>query len=112
MDLNYTNPAAIVAEATTRVFPYDKKLINMCDMPCIIMESYADMLGCELWDLLYLSILVLTTMVGLLSILHRNGEDLTQKIKDCILTKVFRQRRTLLLMNHHGKKPLKICKPC
>ena len=29
--LNYTNPAAIVAVALERVFPGDKKIINMCD---------------------------------------------------------------------------------
>ncbi|KJG11187.1 6-phospho-alpha-glucosidase [Photobacterium kishitanii] len=86
--LNYTNPAAIVAEATTRVFPDDKKLINMCDMPCIIMESYADMLGCELWDLVpeYFG---LNHYGWFTRILHRNGEDLTQKIKDCIINQGF-----------------------
>ncbi|KAK2328499.1 6-phospho-alpha-glucosidase, partial [Clostridioides difficile] len=31
--LNYTNPAAIVAEALKRVFPDDKRLLNMCDQP-------------------------------------------------------------------------------
>ncbi len=83
----------------------------MCDMPCIIMESYADMLGCELWDLVpeYFG---LNHYGWFTRILHRNGEDLTQKIKDCIINQGFRQRRTLLPMSHHGKKPLKICKPC
>ena len=31
--LNYSNPAAIVAEATKRVFPDDFLLINICDIP-------------------------------------------------------------------------------
>ena len=38
--INYSNPAAIVAEATKRVFPKDKKIINICDMPTQIMDSY------------------------------------------------------------------------
>ncbi|MCX7970035.1 MAG: 6-phospho-alpha-glucosidase [Negativicutes bacterium] len=39
--LNYSNPAAIVAEATGRVFPGDRRLINICDMPIGILESVA-----------------------------------------------------------------------
>ncbi|MFD1413738.1 family 4 glycosyl hydrolase [Oceanobacillus jeddahense] len=38
--INYSNPAAIVAEATKRVFPNDRKIINICDMPTQIMDSY------------------------------------------------------------------------
>ena len=36
--LNYSNPAAIVAEATKRVFPGDHRIINICDMPIGIMD--------------------------------------------------------------------------
>ncbi len=43
--LNYSNPAAIVAEATKRVFPGDFRIINICDMPVGIMNQYADALG-------------------------------------------------------------------
>lgn len=43
--LNYSNPAALVAEATKRIFPNDKKVINICDMPVGIMNQYADALG-------------------------------------------------------------------
>ena len=31
--LNYSNPAAIVAEALRREFPDDKKILNICDQP-------------------------------------------------------------------------------
>lgn len=48
--INYSNPAAIVAEATNRVFPNDKKILNICDMPIAIMERYAEMLGCSRHD--------------------------------------------------------------
>lgn len=43
--LNYSNPAAIVAEATKRVFPNDYRIINICDMPVGIMGFYAKALG-------------------------------------------------------------------
>ena len=43
--LNYSNPAAIVAEATKRVFPGDYRIINICDMPVSIMSMYAQALG-------------------------------------------------------------------
>lgn len=42
--LNYSNPAAIVAEATKRIFKDDHKIINICDMPVGIMQSYAKIL--------------------------------------------------------------------
>lgn len=45
--LNYSNPAAIVAEATKRVFPKDKRIINICDMPIGIMDFYAKLLKME-----------------------------------------------------------------
>lgn len=43
--LNYSNPAAIVAEATKRIFPDDYRIINICDMPIGIMGLYAQALG-------------------------------------------------------------------
>lgn len=49
--LNYSNPAAIVAEATKRVFPDDHRLINICDMPIGIMGMYAISLGVDVEDL-------------------------------------------------------------
>lgn len=42
--LNYSNPAAIVAEATRRLRP-NAKIINICDMPVAIKKSIADILG-------------------------------------------------------------------
>lgn len=42
--LNYSNPAAIVAEATRRLRP-TAKIINICDMPVAIEGLFADILG-------------------------------------------------------------------
>lgn len=44
--LNYSNPAAIVAEATRRMRP-NAKIINICDMPVAIKKSIADIVGLE-----------------------------------------------------------------
>lgn len=44
--LNYSNPAAIVAEAT-RILRPDAKIINICDMPVAIKKSIADILGLD-----------------------------------------------------------------
>ena len=46
--LNYSNPAAIVAEATRRLRP-DSKIINICDMPIDLMYKMADMVGLKHW---------------------------------------------------------------
>lgn len=43
--LNYTNPAAIVAEALRRKFPEDKKILNICDQPVNLLRSYGRLLG-------------------------------------------------------------------
>lgn len=42
--LNYSNPAAIVAEATRRLRPHSR-VINICDMPIGLENSYAQILG-------------------------------------------------------------------
>ncbi|UTC09549.1 6-phospho-alpha-glucosidase [Latilactobacillus curvatus] len=44
--LNYSNPAAIVAEATNRLRP-NAKIINICDMPIGIMDRMAAILGLD-----------------------------------------------------------------
>lgn len=48
---NYSNPAAIVAEATKRYFPDDDRLINICDMPVAMMDGFAEALGVTREDL-------------------------------------------------------------
>lgn len=48
--LNYSNPAAIVAEATRRLRP-NSRIINICDMPLGIMVRMARILGISEKDL-------------------------------------------------------------
>lgn len=45
--LNYTNPAAIVALGLDKVFPEDKRILNLCDQPYSLMRSFAKILGVE-----------------------------------------------------------------
>ncbi|WP_241827421.1 6-phospho-alpha-glucosidase [Salinivibrio kushneri] len=82
--LNYTNPAAIVAEALQREFPHDNRILNICDMPAAIMVSYAQLLGCEIWDLVpeYFG---LNHFGWFTKVRNRKGVDLTDEIKRIIL---------------------------
>ena len=43
--LNYTNPAAIVALGLDKMFPEDRRILNLCDQPFSLMKSYAKILG-------------------------------------------------------------------
>lgn len=47
--INYSNPAAIVAEATRRKYN-NYKILNICDMPVAIMLSFAKMLGLKKYN--------------------------------------------------------------
>lgn len=86
--MNYTNPAAIVAEALKREFPEDDRLLNICDMPIAIMKSYADMLGKSVWDLVpeYFG---LNHFGWFTAIRDKEGQDYTEVIKDKIVNEGF-----------------------
>ncbi len=49
--LNYTNPAAIVAVGLDKVFPEDKRIVNLCDQPYSMMRSFAKILEVDQKDL-------------------------------------------------------------
>ncbi|CAM3977657.1 6-phospho-alpha-glucosidase [Alkalicoccus chagannorensis] len=86
--LNYTNPAAIVAEALRREFPEDTKILNICDMPAAIMVSYAKILGKEIWDLVpeYFG---LNHFGWFTDIFDKEGNRLTDDIKNAITKEGF-----------------------
>lgn len=83
--INYSNPAAIVAEATQRIFPNDYKILNICDMPIAIMERFAEMLNCSRHDFepRYFGL----NHYGWFTHIYdkKSGEDLAPKIKDKLL---------------------------
>ena len=43
--LNYTNPAAIVADALKRIYPDDDRILNICDQPENLLRSYGRLLN-------------------------------------------------------------------
>ena len=49
--LNYTNPAAIVAVALDKVFPDDKRILNICDQPYSMIKSFAKILDVNMYDI-------------------------------------------------------------
>ena len=84
--LNYSNPAAIVAEATKRVFKDDNKIINICDMPVGIMASYAKILGLDYHDLepRYFGLNHFGWFTNVLN--KENGEDYLPKLREILKT--------------------------
>ncbi len=87
--LNYTNPAAIVAEATNRVFPDDNKLLNICDQPVNLIRSYAKILGIKSEEIepVYFG---LNHFGWFTHLYDKNGQDLLPKLREIILRDGFK----------------------
>lgn len=77
--LNYSNPAAIVAEATTRLRP-DSKIINICDMPIGIEEKMAEILGLESRKEMEVSYFGLNHFGWWTKILDKDGNNLLPQL--------------------------------
>lgn len=78
--LNYSNPAAIVAEATRRLRP-DSKILNICDMPIDLEEKMASMIGLSSRKELDVGYYGLNHFGWWHSIKDQNGNDLMREIK-------------------------------
>ena len=78
--LNYSNPAAIVAEATRRLRP-DSKILNICDMPIDLEEKMASMIGLSSRKELDVGYYGLNHFGWWHSIKDQNGNDLMPEIK-------------------------------
>lgn len=82
--LNYSNPAAIVAEALRREFPDDHRILNICDQPENVVRSCSRLLGCDWEDLdpVYFGL----NHYGWFTHMYDNntGEDLLPKIKELV----------------------------
>ncbi|WP_173918359.1 6-phospho-alpha-glucosidase [Halobacillus sp. Marseille-Q1614] len=91
--LNYTNPAAIVADALAREFPSDDRLMNICDMPIAIMISYAKLLQLDVWDLVpeYFG---LNHFGWFTKIYDKEGNDHTERLKNLIIETGFKPEDT------------------
>ena len=78
--LNYSNPAAIVAEAC-RVLRPNSKIINICDMPIDLMDKMAVMCGLEDHRDLQYSYYGLNHYGWFTKIFDKQGNDLMPEIK-------------------------------
>lgn len=81
--LNYSNPAAIVAEATNRLRP-DSKIINICDMPIGIEEKMAEILGIESRKEMEVSYFGLNHFGWWTKILDKDGNNVLPKLIDWV----------------------------
>ena len=79
--LNYSNPAAIVAEATRRLKPHSK-IINICDMPVGIEHRMAEIAGVESRKDLDINYYGLNHFGWWTKINDKHGNDLMPKIKE------------------------------
>ncbi len=82
--LNYSNPAAIVAEATRRLKP-NSKVLNICDMPIGIEARMAEILGFESRKDLDIMYYGLNHFGWWKSVKDKEGNDLAPKIKEHVL---------------------------
>lgn len=87
--LNYSNPAAIVAECLRREFPDDKRILNICDQPENVVRSTSRLLGCN-WEDLDPQYFGLNHYGWFTHIYDRKtGEDLLPKVRQIVKEKGF-----------------------
>lgn len=79
--LNYSNPAAIVAEATRKLRP-NTKIINICDMPVGIEERMAKTVGLSSRKEMVVRYYGLNHFGWWTDIRDKEGNDLMPKIKE------------------------------
>ncbi len=82
--INYSNPAAIVAEATRRKYN-NEKILNICDMPVAIQLSFAKMLGLQSYDELDPVYFGLNHFGWWTKLYDKNGVDRLPELREKIL---------------------------
>lgn len=77
--VNYSNPAAIVAKATTKLRP-NARILNICDMPVEIEARMAEILNCKLEEIEvdYFGL----NHFGWFTAVRQNGVDKTNELKE------------------------------
>ncbi|MDT2745918.1 6-phospho-alpha-glucosidase [Vagococcus fluvialis] len=81
--LNYSNPAAIVAEATRRLRP-NSKIINICDMPIAIETIFAEILKLDSRKDMNVRYYGLNHFGWWTDITDKQGNDLMPKLKEFV----------------------------
>ena len=82
--LNYSNPAAIVAEAVQRLRP-NSKIINICDMPIGIEDQLANIAGLKDRKQMDVTYYGLNHFGWWSKITDQDGNDLMPKIKEYVI---------------------------
>ena len=82
--LNYSNPAAVVAEATRREFG-NERILNICDMPVAILLSYSKMLGLKDWTELDPEYFGLNHFGWFTALYDKTGKDRLPELRKLIL---------------------------
>ncbi|EOC1286710.1 6-phospho-alpha-glucosidase [Cronobacter muytjensii] len=87
--LNYTNPAAIVADALKKCFPKDERIINICDQPVNLLRSYGRLLGRdpETFEPVYFG---LNHFGWFTHLYDETGQDLVPELKSIIRSNGFK----------------------
>ena len=78
--LNYSNPAAIVADATRRLRP-NSRIINICDMPVALENIMANILNLESRKEMIVKYYGLSHFGWWTSITDKAGKDLMPELK-------------------------------
>lgn len=81
--LNYSNPAAIVAEATRRLRP-NSKIINICDMPISIENNFVEILGFKKHSDIITRYYGLNHFGWWTDIRDQDGNDLMPKLREYV----------------------------
>lgn len=84
--LNYSNPAAVVAEATRREFN-NERILNICDMPTAILLSFTKMLGLKNWQELDPCYFGLNHFGWFTELYDKDGVDRLPELREMILEK-------------------------
>lgn len=87
--LNYTNPAAIVGLALNKIFPEDRRILNICDQPVNLLRSYAKLINYDA-DKFEPTYFGLNHFGWFTHIYDEFGTDLAPKIKEVILNGGFK----------------------
>lgn len=87
--LNYTNPAAIVGLALDKLFPNDKRILNICDQPVNLLRSFAKLIDYDV-NKLEPTYFGLNHFGWFTHIYDEYGTDVAPKIKEIVLNGGFR----------------------
>ncbi len=109
--LNYSNPAAIVAEATRRLRP-QAKILNICDMPIGIEGRMAQIVGLPDRKAMRVRYYGLNHFGWWTSIEDQNGNDLMPKLREYVAKMAMSRPQKMSIPKRAGTTPSPKQKMC